>query len=291
MKNFGFLLLFIMGCAPPQGHFQSPRDQQLYELARRDLKGFAEQLSQGTSSELEKTRRIIGWLSRHFDWTATDYKQRTVQQIIDRRGGNCNELAMVAVAALEKLHIPMRRVHEINIYSQSARRGKTARTMVRQKGNSYSVFGRHHNDHIWLEIHDSRTNQWYPADPSLGLVGEEEWLKARVGFGPRHTLDPGSADMIVPFAVFAADSHGNFTVNRTRHYLVDGFNRLYKGQLQSLKDWKQWVQLLGSLEDKAMGAFQGRVNLLDYSNRIDQLAAVYAKLRSEYRERSPEPAQ
>jgi hypothetical protein len=88
-----------------------------------------------------------------------------VQEIIDRRGGNCNELAMVALATMKELNIRLRRVHE-NIYVNTPRRGETVRQMVKEKGNTKSVFGRHHNDHVWLEIYDSHRHCDYAITTS-----------------------------------------------------------------------------------------------------------------------------
>lgn len=258
----------------------SAQDSELYALARTDLKAFAQQVSKNATSELGRAQAIVRWLAENFEWKATDYKKRTVQEIIDRQGGNCNELAMVAIAAIKELDISLRRVHEINIHTNTPRRGETARAKVKESGNTYSVFGRRHNDHIWLELYDSTAKQWFPADPSSGLVGMEEWMKARVGFGKRFTLNPITQDMIVPFAVFAADESGKFTINRTQHYLVDEFDRLYAGSLRNHPAWKKWTNALDLLDDKVAAAFAGTVNLHEYEAEIDSLAATYEELRA-----------
>jgi hypothetical protein len=205
----------------------STQNEELYALARNDLKTFAQQVSKNAKSELGQAQAIVRWLAGNFEWKATDYKKRTVQEIIERRGGNCNELAMVAQTAMKELGIKLRRVHEVNIYTNTPERGERAHEMVKEKGNTYSVFGRHHNDHVWLELYDSVANEWFPADPASGLIGTEEWMKGRVWFGKRVTMNPITEDMIVPFAVFAADADGKFTINRTQHYLLDEFDRLY----------------------------------------------------------------
>src|SRR5215471_12648645 len=237
------ILLLPFGMADAQ-QFRSPHDQELYALARTDLKEFAQRVSKGATSELGRAQAIVRWLAENFEWKATDYKKRTVQEIIDRGGGNCNELAMVALAAMKELNIRLRRVHEVNIHINTPRRGESAHAMVKEKGNTYSVFGRHHNDHVWLELYDSKANDWFPADPSSGLVGVEEWMKGRVWFEKRSTLNPITEDMIVPFAIFAEDERGTLTVNRTQHYLIDEFDRLYGGRLHSLPEWKQWTAML-----------------------------------------------
>src|SRR6058998_3261037 len=179
------LLVLSSGVGYAQQKSLSAHDEQIYALARTDLKAFAQQVSKDATSELGRAQAIVRWLAETFEWKATDYQKRTVPQIIERRGGNCNELAMVALAAMKELNIKLRSVHEVNIYTDTPRRGETAHAMVKEKGNSYSVFGRHHNDHVWLELYDSTANEWFPADPSSGLVGLDEWMKGRVWFGKR----------------------------------------------------------------------------------------------------------
>jgi len=256
-------------------------NDELYSLARTDLKAFAQQVSKNAKSELGQAQAIVKWLATNFEWKATDYQRRTVQEIIDRKGGNCNELAMVALSAMKALNIKLRQVHEVNIHVNTPDRGVRAHEMVKEKGNTFSVFGRRHNDHVWLELYDSAANDWFPADPSSGLVGVDEWMKGRVWFGKRVTLNPITADMIVPFAVFAADTNGKYTINRTQHYLVDEFDRLYQGKLHTLPEWKQWTTLLDLLDDKVGGAFAGNVNLHDYEAQIDSIADIYQQLARE----------
>ena len=283
--------LFLMLCVgagsnlSAQQRSHSTRDEELYALARTDVKAFAQQVSKDATSELGRAQSIVRWLAENFEWKATDYQKRTVPEIIERRGGNCNELAMVALAAMKELNIKLRPVHEVNIYTNTPERGERAKAMVKEKGNAYSVFGRHHNDHVWLELYDSTANEWFPADPSSGLVGVEQWMKGRVWFGKRVTLNPITEDMIVPFAIFAADADGKFTVNRTQHYLVDEFDRLYSGKLHALPAWKQWTAMLDLLDDKVQGAFAGNINLHEYEDQIDSLAASYEQLRAPFAEK------
>lgn len=174
------------------------QNEPLYALARTDFKAFARQFGEGTSSEVGRTRAIVRWLTRNFAWKTTDYQKRTVPEIIERRGGNCNDFSIVALAVMDELKIRARKVHEIHIRTNSVERGARADALVKEKGKSSSVFGRHHNDHVWLEIYDSTASERVPADPWSGLVGTEDWMKGRVWFGPRSSLNPDAADMIVP---------------------------------------------------------------------------------------------
>jgi hypothetical protein len=280
--NASILLFLTFAVAYGQTTPLSTRDAELYQLARTDMKAFAQEVSKNAESELGRAQAIVEWLATNFEWKATDYQRRTVQEIIERKGGNCNELAMVALSAMKELDIKFRRVHEVNIHTNTPDRGERAHEKVKEQGNTYSVFGRHHNDHVWLELYDSTANEWFPADPSSGLVGVEQWVKGRVGFGKRSTLNPITEDMIVPFAIFAADADGKFTINRTQHYLVDEFGRLYGNKLTNLHAWKQWIELVDLLDDKVAGAFAGTINLHEYETQIDSLATIYDELRASF---------
>jgi hypothetical protein len=278
--RIALVALAAMGASAPQ-ESKTPPDDPLYVLLRTDRKAFAEEVSKNDSSELGRAKAVILWLTQHMDWQATDYKQRTVQEIIDRRGGNCDDLARVALDAMNELHLRLRRVHDVHVRTPSPGRGERAHALVKEKGNEYSIFGRHHNDHVWLEVYDSAAREWYPLDPWSGLAGLEEWMKARVWFGKRTSLAPDAAEMIVPIGIFAADDGKHFTVDRTRHYLVDEFDRMYGGRLHTLPAWSRWVGLLDQLDEKVKGAFAGTTNLQEYESEIDALAATYAALRSE----------
>lgn len=280
-----FVLLIVCSISVSAAQRKSSaNDERLYQLARTDFKEFAKQVSKDATSELGQVQAIVGWLAQQFEWKSTDYKKRTVPEIIERRGGNCNELAMVALAAMKELNIKLRRVHEVNIHTNTPRRGNDARALIKEKGNYYSVFGRRHNDHIWLEVYDSAAREWFPADPSIGVVGFEQWLESRAGFGDRFTLNPITRDMIVPIAIFAADAEGKFTINRTQHYVIDGLDRLYSGKLSAGPEWKQWTAQIDLLDDKVKEAFAGTTNLHDFEAQIDSLAETYEQLRARFKQ-------
>jgi len=208
-----------------------------------------------------------------------------VNEILARGGGNCFELAKVYMALIKELNIKYRPIAEINIHKYSDSRQQTAETKVKQAGNTMSVFGRQHNDHRWVEIYNDITNDWEPADPSMNVIGTEQWLKARAWFGKRVTIDTSlTNDMIAPFAVFVvSDSNKSvMTENRTQHYLVFAFDKLYNNKLSNLPSWTRWIQLLDELDDNAKAAFDGKVNLHDYSAQIASLADVYEQLKKEY---------
>jgi hypothetical protein len=282
---FGFIC--VCSCVFAKQALQKNRDERLFALARTDMKGFAHEVTKGATSELGETQAIVHWLIQNFEWKTTDYQRRTVPEIIERGGGNCDDFSRVALAAMTELGIQSRRVHEVHVRTESPERGERARTLVKEKGDVCSVFGRHHNDHVWLEVYDSSTREWFPADPWNGLVGTDDWMKGRVWFGKRKALSPDARDMMVPFAIFAADANGNFTIDRTRHYLVEEFDRLYDGKLHQEASWPQWVQQIDFLSKKVEGAFAGKVNLLEYEPQIDSLAVTYDKLRAELPDQNP----
>ncbi|MCB9041782.1 MAG: DUF4440 domain-containing protein [Lewinellaceae bacterium] len=277
-KQLLFPILFL----PLLASGQELSIDSLYALAVDDLPAFSQYIAAEAETDCEKARAVVDWYARHFDWTHTDYQQRTVQDILQRRGGNCNELAMVAKASLETLGLKMRRVREINLHITSDRRQADAEQRVTEIGDKASVFGRQHNDHVWLEIYDQATGRWLPADPSLGVVGLRPWLSARYSFGRRYSLDSSSEDMIAPFAVFA-ESGGEW-IDRTADYAIEGFNSLYYGQLAKLPSWQRWAEQAEQLDDLALAAFQSKANLHEHSAKIAALVETYEQLKREFLE-------
>jgi hypothetical protein len=199
----------------------------------------------GISDNYEKARVLLNWLSNNFEWKATDYQKRTVKEIIVRKGGNCFELATVYMALLKELNLVYRPIAEINIHVLSEQRGQTAAEKVKTDGNKMSVFGKEHNDHRWVEIFDEKNKEWVPADPTMGIIGFDQWLKARAWFGERHTInDEFSSDMIVPFAIYVVNS-GNKSLmeeNRTYYYMITKLDELYNNQLSKLPSWNKWTE-------------------------------------------------
>ncbi|MGZ7080871.1 MAG: transglutaminase-like domain-containing protein, partial [Thermoanaerobaculia bacterium] len=250
-----------------------------------DRKSLARKAAGDARTTVEKVRAVIDWANRNFAWTDTDYKSRTVDEIIERKGGNCNEQAMVVVALLQELGIRTRRVREINIQPESAERQKRAEEQVARVGVRASVFGLRHNDHVWTEFWDGDTNEWTPADPTLNLVGFDSWVKARAGFGarPTHPILP-SRDMLVPIAIFAMN--GATFEPRTERYLIAGLNAAYGGDLTRLDAWADWTRAIVTVQPAALGAFEGRVNLHEHGNEILAVKTAYEKLAANYAARS-----
>ena len=276
MRNAAFVILL----APALTVAQNPPS----EPAIPNIRLLADSVA-GSGSAFTKTQRIVHWVNDSFTWSATDYVRRTPVEIIARRAGNCAELASVLHVFLDTLGIRSRWIREINVQPKpTERRQQTAARMVSERGTAYSVFGLQHNDHVWLEVWDDSLRGWFPADPAYGVVGLAEWLPARLAVNDRPkprvpAVVPIAADMLVPFVVVAGEKRGgSFADDRTRFYLVDGFNALYRGQLSSLPAWSQWVAAVNSLAPRARAAFNGSENLHTHTNDIARLKATYDTL-------------
>jgi hypothetical protein len=267
------LLLLVVLASPAAAQDPAPSPE---------IRRLAVEIAGDSGPPVERTRRLTAWINTQFRWTATDYERRTVDEIIQRRGGNCAELARVLMRLLDAAEIPHRMVREINIHPESARRQASAEQLVAQRGATGSVFGRRHNDHVWLEV-QAQNGDWTPADPSVGVVGTVEWIRARVALNDR-TKPPVVAvaaivrEMIAPIAVFV---RGGDPEDRTERYLVDAFNDAYGGRLASLPAWPEWVRRVRAFGELARGAFQGQVNLHAHATAIDELAAIYSSLQQQ----------
>jgi hypothetical protein len=258
------------------------------DTASVNTKIFAQSIVAETNDNYQKAKTLLSWLSNHFEWKATDYQKRTVKEIIVRQGGNCFELATVYMTLLKELNLTYRPIAEINIHVYSEQRGKTADEKIQQSGNRMSVFGKQHNDHRWVEIYDDKTGEWVPADPTMNIIGFDQWLKARAWFGERHTInDEFSGDMIAPFAIFVVNNNnkGLMEENRTLYYMVTKLDSLYGGKLSKLPSWSKWVSGLQTLSAAAKKAFEGEENLHNHNDQISQLAKVYENLKMEYANR------
>ncbi|MBL8887159.1 MAG: transglutaminase domain-containing protein, partial [Phycisphaerales bacterium] len=226
-----------------------------------------------------KVRRVVDWAHEKLKWTYTDYKSRTVDQILERGGGNCDELARVVIAVLKRVDVRTRRVHEINIQPESLDRQASAEAKIKEKGPSMSVFGKCHNDHVWLEFTDGNSDDWRPADPTLRLVGVREWIGGRVGFGERPTSAIIlSKDMIVPVAIFAITPGG--LESRTEHYLVQEAPTVLGVDTARCPGWERWTNLVRAFDPKAKSAMEGKENLHDAGKMVDELAEAYGALRA-----------
>lgn len=253
----------------------------------QSLKELVQSVTENKGSNEEKTRKLVHWVNTNFKWSYTDYQKRTVAEIIERRAGNCAELANVLAALLTEANIPFRWIHEINIQPRSEKRLADAAKLVAEKGNRHSVFGLMHNDHVWLEVRDEKNKSWFPADPAVGVVGIEEWISARMAFAERRKpIVPAVASivekMFVPIVVLAKETRSGKPVeNRSEYYLIDGFNKFYKKKLSKMPDWKNWGENIKRFLPYGESVFTGGVNLHQHEKEIEQLWQIYEKLRDE----------
>ena len=290
---FAFFTFYIFSPAANEKSLKSPDQEIDFSLINHwmldfradtiDIKSLADSIvAKKGLSTYEKVRTVIDWTNKNFEWTATDYKRRTAIEVIDRRGGNCNEQAMVVRELLKQLNILTRRIREINIQPESERRELSSNEKIKELGLRYSVFGYRHNDHVWIEFYDEEQKTWLPADPTLGLVGTEQWLKSRIGFEARpvHEIIP-SRDMLVPITILAQDDiKGDFVEDRSSWYLIDQFNAVYNGALEKQKAWNDWVRMIKYISPKCKEAFEGKTNLHDYTDSIAKIKEIYLQLKS-----------
>jgi hypothetical protein len=286
-----YFLLVVMASFFSFSHLrgQSGREnlKEKIDTAHLDFKVLAANITGEEKDNYKKAQLLLNWLTNRLEWKATDYKRRTVKEIIARGGGNCFELANVYIALVKASGIQYRSITEINIQPLSERRQKSAEARVATDGFRSSVFGLQHNDHRWIEIYDEKSKSWQPADPSMNVIGTGQWLKARAWFGQRITIDTAITNaMIVPFAVFVVEAN-SLGESRTQHYLVDEFNKLYNYQLSSLAPWREWVRAVDELQLPARNAFENKENLHLYNNKIAALAKIYQQLKEAYAKKFP----
>ncbi|HKE43490.1 MAG TPA: transglutaminase family protein [Steroidobacteraceae bacterium] len=241
----------------------------------------------GSGGAIERAQRLVEWTNATLDWTETDYQQRTPEQIIQRGGGNCAELSSVLERLLRPARIEYRWVAEINVQPDSPERQARAAERVTERGFGYSVFGEHHNDHRWLEIHDERTGEWVPADPSLGIIGTDRWLATRMALATRTPpVVPAAAEilkeMIVPITVLVPATKEHAAIDRSQHYLIDEFGNSAGGRVKQLPSWPGWVNGIHEFAPLAAGAFAGKLNLHEHTDLIERLERIYSQLQREY---------
>jgi hypothetical protein len=271
------------------GPAAAARPESVPELARR--------IAGETGSTAERTRRLVDWMQENLEWTWTDYRDRTPEDVLQRRAGNCAELASVLETLLTAIAVPSRWVAEVNLQPSSAQRQTDAEAKVREYGSRASVFGRAHNDHRWLEVRDAATGAWFPADPAVGVVGIREWEAARLSFGnrpppPVPAVGEITRDMIAPIAVTSMASHrGKPAEDRSEHYLVEEFDRFYGGRLSALPGWKDWADGVREMSRAARAAFAGDEDLHRQAARIDALRNTYERLAAQFSERDSGPAE
>lgn len=69
--------------------------------------------------------------------------------------------------------------------------------------------------------------------------------------------------------------------DRSVHYLIDEFDRLYQGKARMLPSWPEWESAVREFSPLTLRALDGEANLHEHAALIEQLAATYEALRSE----------
>lgn len=273
-RSIHYPLINVIGCLLIMLFFVPASFAQKKE--NEGIEMLAVKIAGKRGSTLERARKLVDWMHENFEFVYTDYKQRTVEELIKRRAGNCAEQARVLQAFLKAVDVPARWVAEINIQPKSEQRKASAERMIVERGVRASVFGYMHNDHRWLEVYDDGTGSWVPADPSLGIFGTDTWIKVRIGFDERPEAIEG---MIVPFMVIVRKDN-EIVEDRSEHYLIDGFNAYYGKKLEKSPLWQEWIFLIGKLSAYGSSAFTGEINLHKYTHLMERLLKVYTGLKN-----------
>ena len=280
------IVLLLLAAQPFLVFAQSGRTHvsEKIDTTNLNLKTLGEQITANDDTDYKKARTLLSWVSNRLEWVATDYKRRTVNEILERGAGNCYDLAQVYVAIVKAMDIKTRSIAEVNLSRLHPERQGQAEQLVREKGARYSLFGARHNDHRWLEVFDETSGTWLPVDPTMNVIGVEQWVKARLGFGKRITIDPAiSDDMIAPFAVFVTGEKSDSMVeNRSMYYMVEQFDKVYGKELSKLPSWNKWVASIGLLSEHAKLAMESKENFHLYTRQIAELDTIYQDLKNEY---------
>lgn len=280
------LVLLLLAAQPFLVFAQSGRTHvsEKIDTTNLNLKTLGKQITANDDTDYKKARTLLSWVSNRLEWVATDYKRRTVNEILERGAGNCYDLAQVYVAIVKAMDIKTRSIAEVNLSRLHPERQGQAEQLVKEKGARYSLFGARHNDHRWLEVFDETSGTWLPVDPTMNVIGVEQWVKARLGFGKRITIDPTiSDDMIAPFAVFVTGEKSDSMVeNRSMYYMVEQFDKVYDKELSKLPSWNKWVASIGLLSEHAKLAMESKENFHLYTRQIAELDTIYQDLKNEY---------
>lgn len=226
----------------------------------------------------EKVKRIFSWINDEFKWVETDYVERTVEEILIRKAGNCAEHAKVVENVLNYIEIKTRWILEINSQPESMERQNFSSDLIEKHGDFYSIFGWNHNDHRWLEYYNKNTRQWVPIDTAFGVLGLNHWLDMRLSFS---TQSISSSQQIIPFCIVALDSNSSPSEVLSNFYLIDQFDKYYNGTLSQSTLWEEWIVLINQLTDLGVATYRSQNNLHKQQDAIKQFTDLYWKLKHE----------
>ncbi|MFJ1105490.1 transglutaminase-like domain-containing protein [Bacillus sp. GX] len=233
---------------------------------------------QGIKDESEKVNTIFAWLNEEFEWVQTDYVERTVEEILARRAGNCAEQAKVVEKVLTHIGIETRWILEINSHSESMERQNFSLNLIEKHGDFYSIFGWNHNDHRWLEYYNNNLKQWIPIDTAFGVLNINHWLEKRMSF-TRESIP--TTQQIIPFCIVALSKKRDVSEVLSNFYLIDQFDKFYNGMLSETTVWEEWKLVINKLTEVGIETYSGRSNLHKYQNEIKRFTNLYLKLKQE----------
>lgn len=232
----------------------------------------------GTTTDADKVIKIFQWIYDEFEWIETEYVDRTVEEVIKRKAGNCAEHTKVVNEILHHIGIKTRWIFEINSHPESIERQKFSSKLIKKHGEYYSVFGFNQNDHRWLEYFNTIHESWLPVGTSFGVLGIDNWIEKRLGF----SVDSiPTTQNIIPFCIVALDSTGAISKNLSKHYLIDQFNRYSNGKLKETTVWEEWVYLIDKLTNIGIATYKKQNNLHKYQDDIKMLTSIYFRLKQE----------
>src|SRR5438309_787521 len=74
------------------------------KTADSDLRAMAVKIA-GNGTNEEKVQRLVTWVNTNLEWVGTDYVKRSPEEILQRRAGNCADLASVLRKLLDYIDI------------------------------------------------------------------------------------------------------------------------------------------------------------------------------------------
>lgn len=120
-------------------------------------------------TEFEKSRVIQNYISSNFKYRIRS--PRTINSIIENKGGNCVSHTIMGLFFLRLAGIPAKICYEYHIRNYSIIDKWRAN---RQKAG---YFGASHNSHFWIMFYDGV--EWQPFDSALGITGFDDFFRVR----------------------------------------------------------------------------------------------------------------
>lgn len=219
------------------------------ELTLRDRSA---ELCERSYSADSITAEIARWITENF--TFSMQRHDSLSSLISTKSGNCASLTALFMGMARSAGLETRLVREVNVQPIDERRDTDAR-----KAGS-CLFGLQHNDHLWLEFMND--DDWIPVDPSLGIIGNEQWVRTRLIEGRESAYG-----MVAPFAIAAyrMQSTGDiFCVDRTEHYLANLFPSI-ASEVRENPFWLLWENNIRYFSEKA-----GLIATLEYDLSPDR---------------------